>query len=109
MKITAVAIVVAAMFISSTAQAQGLQYGGAGVSSCGTWLSDRRDGVRSSAPDIEWVLGFLAGAADAGADDAFKGTDVDGISAWIDRYCSRHPTERIIRAAEAFVLARRAQ
>jgi hypothetical protein len=73
---------------------------GMGAASCGGWLDERRH------PDWhagqQWVLGFVAGVTDSTGFDPMAKTDSQGIWAWIDRYCSEHPTKSIVNAAEAF-------
>ena len=87
------------------APAHAFTYAGTGTASCGEWTSERRNPYGGAGQ--QWVLGFLAGAADYGGPDAFDGTDAEGVWAWIDRYCWQNPTDKLLTAAEAFVRARR--
>lgn len=76
---------------------------GYGTQSCGTWTQHRRLGVSSSPTLVNqaWVLGFLtamnASTWELGVSDGdlTKGTDADGLFAWIDNYCATHPLENI--------------
>jgi hypothetical protein len=79
---------------------------GAGVSSCGVWIADRRDGGSSPAAlqDEEWVLGFLPGVGYGTASlNPLNGMDAEGVAAWIGTYCRKHPIATIGFATDAFV------
>jgi hypothetical protein len=91
---------------------------GAGTRSCGTWTAARHDKQSLQAQvdavdDSAWVLGFLSGIGNdawirlpsGDAVDPLRGTDRDGVLAWIDNYCQAHPLEKIFTAAWAFVHA----
>ncbi|HEY6433337.1 MAG TPA: hypothetical protein VIZ17_15260 [Acetobacteraceae bacterium] len=86
--------------------AMAFKYAGSGVASCGEWLQERRDPYGGGGAGQQWVLGFLAGEADAteGKLDPIADTDAEGVWAWIDRYCEQHPTDRLIVAAELFAV-----
>ncbi len=53
-----------------------------------------------------WILGFLSGVgyAERGK-DPLHGTDVEGVSAWMDNYCQVHPLNDVADAGAAFVAA----
>jgi hypothetical protein len=65
---------------------------GAGESSCGTWLTDRR--ANNWFDDLEWVLGWVSAAGYCHVQQgpgALRLTDRDAITAWLDKYCREHP------------------
>ena len=78
---------------------------GAGLSSCGTWVAERRRGDWSTSGS--WVLGFLSGVGYMGTPqyDPLHGMDGDAVLAWIDNYCQTNALLDIVDAAEAFVTA----
>jgi hypothetical protein len=83
---------------------------GAGLDSCGSWTTERREPpVRPAGtrPHEQWVLGFLAGIAEASDEpiDPMKGLDAGVVRAWVDNYCQAHPLEPIIETARAFYRA----
>lgn len=83
-------------------------YMGAGTSSCGAWTAARQN--RLALAYEQWVLGYISGMGE-GVNaveghpfhwDALKGTDAQGVWAWIDNYCRDHPTKDIRDAASTF-------
>ena len=55
-----------------------------------------------------WVMGFLSGVGSMKATtslDPLKGMDQEGVSAWVDNYCHKHPLDTIATAGSAFVNA----
>jgi hypothetical protein len=73
-------------------------------------MIDRRN--QRAVAEEQWILGFLAGSADAFAShdpsngiDPLNGTDHEGVWAWIDNYCRDHPIEQMVSAGEAFIRA----
>lgn len=81
---------------------------GSGTSSCGQWQADRRNTTSvNSLIKQAWVVGFLSGVGYIGAsgDNPLDGTDLEGVTAWIDNYCTSHPLEMIAGAAAAFTKA----
>lgn len=81
---------------------------GAGGMSCGEWAAARRNPYSSAQAmsNGEWILAFIAGEAYQQVTDPLKGTDADGVWAWIDNYCAIHPLDTQVEAAEAFYRAR---
>ena len=88
---------------------------GAGSISCGTWTKDSNAHSRDPQNSIfaafwhvnqNWVLGYIT-AFNAwgplekrpGASDISKGTNSDGITAWIDNWCRANPLEDITTGA----------
>lgn len=80
---------------------------GSGIDSCAKWTSDRQARSDSVVSDEAWVLGFLSGVGDASSPmmNPLNGTNAFAVWAWIDAYCYAHPTDAIMRAAQAFANA----
>ena len=71
---------------------------GAGVSSCGTWLENRRSPNEFVwMANGQWIMGWLSAAGHYGTD--LKKTDSAAISAWVDNYCKANPLEDLEKAA----------
>jgi hypothetical protein len=81
---------------------------GPGITSCGTWAQERRDRAQSNSLMNEaWVLGYLSAYNTYGpkaTGHVSKGTDANGLLAWIDNYCSANPLKEIFDATEALIL-----
>jgi hypothetical protein len=101
-----------ALLANAAAVAEPQRYGvlGDGNTSCGTCTRDRTGGAvfdRASANfHLAWVLGFLSGmnyhhATRQKVGNITRGTDIDGLFAWIDNYCKQHPLDTIANATEA--------
>lgn len=85
---------------------------GAGTSSCGNWLEEKRkiDRGEFSASyyvGISWVQGYLSawGVALAAADVKLKKTDSDAMAAFIENYCRENPLEDLLVASTELVMA----
>jgi hypothetical protein len=98
----------AAMLVCSTISnsAQALPpgqawYYGAGDSSCGTWLANRKEGNWYT--DGQWVLGWLSAAGYYDVRGDLRETDSDAVDAWLDKYCREHPLNTIKAAAASLV------
>lgn len=76
---------------------------GSGVESCGSWLQHRADGGSS---DMQWVLGYLSGAAIYNGKNPLVNTDGNGVWYWIDNYCRSHAASKLADALDAFVSER---
>jgi len=78
---------------------------GYGASSCGTWL---RDAARSDKSFYEleqaWLAGFVSGVGYVN-DRRLNKTDINGMKAYVDRYCADHPLDDIAKAAQTLVVA----
>src|SRR5271165_5759814 len=79
--------------------------GGAGLASCESWTTARRDQNVEVLAIQQWVLGFLSGLAETATIDPLNGTDGEGVYAWIDNYCQEHPIDQLVTAVEAFAKA----
>ena len=80
---------------------------GNGNGSCGSWTRDKSLNPVQRA----WVFGYVTASSqwllppERGVmRNLAEGTDADGVSAWVDNYCSSHPLETIYSAAEALVV-----
>jgi hypothetical protein len=84
---------------SPVAQGQPFATYGAGDKSCGTWTSlagtSKRDVLEW------WVLGFVSGASRelAARNIQLEETDADAIEGWVDKYCSDHPLDHVVKAS----------
>ena len=79
---------------------------GVGTLSCEVWTKERAD--RSDERHFinsAWVQGYVTAVNvfGDGPSHLAKGTDADGIMAWIDGYCAQHPAESLTVAAKALV------
>jgi hypothetical protein len=82
---------------------------GAGTLSCSQWLTDRQ-GLHS-AQDIEaWITGYLSGFdAYVLHGDITRGSNNDGLFAWIDDYCHAHPLDDVAVATDHLIDAFKAR
>ncbi len=103
------------LLLSSAATAKTITVRGEGFATCGSWIQEHaRKSTRQPVQD-SWLLGYVNGVS--GSLDLPGVEDVSGrfhnadLVAWIDNYCSSHPDEPLIRAADALMreLARLAQ
>jgi hypothetical protein len=88
---------------------------GEGLASCTSWVQEHDRKSRRQSVQDSWLLGYVN--AVSGMLDVPGVEDVSGpfhnidLVMWIDDYCSSHPDEPIIRAADELMrdLAKRAQ
>jgi hypothetical protein len=79
---------------------------GEGAVSCGTWTEDRRLAQEHWLPNSAWVLGYITAYnrfALKKSSDIARGTDSDGISAWMDNYCAANPLSTIENGAARLI------
>ena len=77
---------------------------GAGVNSCGQWTKAR---VEGGAPvDESWIEGFISSHNHyaEGPNDLGRNMKLDALRSWVDNYCSQHPGDLLVSAAEALVI-----
>lgn len=75
---------------------------GAGTSSCGKWIEDRKDPTKWY-QEAQWVHGFYSGLTGySGA--IYREVDSPSILAYLDKYCAENPLDRIGRAAEHLMI-----
>jgi hypothetical protein len=98
-------VIVTAVLMAGAAEARAQKSSlmGQGSLTCGTWTAWRRDGL-ALGPQ-QWVLGFLSGIGVMGESDLnpLNDVDADSVFGWIDSYCQAHPSEKVMRAAAAFI------
>src|SRR6476661_6242561 len=94
-----------ALFLSSEAAAQNRNYTafGLGLQSCGHWLSAQRDPLMDVLITY-WQGGYMTAVNALNSSHPANGTDIHGLRAWIDNYCSAHPLEAIGKAAEELAI-----
>jgi hypothetical protein len=80
-----------------------------GDRSCALWQKGRADPTdRLALGDLTsraWLVGFLTGAnffVDTDA-DVLARVDADTTAAWVDAYCTQHPSEAVSDAAIALI------
>ncbi|HEY7301911.1 MAG TPA: hypothetical protein VH684_28810 [Xanthobacteraceae bacterium] len=109
------ALLIVALLGPLCAEAKTITVRGEGYASCNMWTQEHAIRSRRQPVQDSWVLGYVNAAA-----SMLDFPDVDDVSApfhnadlitWIDDYCSSHPDDPLIRAADALMrdLARRAQ
>jgi hypothetical protein len=78
---------------------------GVGVKSCGTWARVRSLKNTEWWTLMAWAQGFITSVnmRGPGSEDITKGTDSDGVAAWIDNYCQQHPLHPLAKAVDALV------
>ena len=79
---------------------------GVGTLSCEVWTKDRADRTSENHfINSAWVQGYLTAVNvfGDGPSHIAKGTDAEGIMAWIDNYCAQHPGDSLTVAAKALV------
>ena len=103
------AIAAAVITQPSASNAQSMVYGG-GNASCGTYISYKnQDAVLYGAAQT-WTTGYLtAMGQQLRIADLLAGTDLNGVTAWLDNYCAQNPIESYYTANYQLVifLARR--
>ncbi len=105
-------ILVPVMAAGPSAKAKPYDVVGPGAISCGSWLDARRQPEQALAlSDSDWVLGYITAYNEYVAGDGHidRGTDAEGIDAWIDKYCLARPLDTVADAARALVKALKAR
>ena len=103
------------LVLSFDAAAKTVTVRGEGYASCASWIQEHdRKSSRQPVQD-SWLLGYVNGVSSTleipGVEDvsaSFRNAD---LVTWISDYCSSHPEEPLIRAADALMrdFARRAR
>jgi len=102
-----IVIIFAIITILTEAYGQQVLVVGVGNGSCGKWIEDRRSAGPSMFITQGWIAGYLTAYnnyAPYANGNVSRGTDVDGLFAWIDRYCRANPLDSIFRASSALIL-----
>jgi hypothetical protein len=78
---------------------------GAGRDSCGQWTKARLGGGVSVVHE-NWIQGFISSHNHyaEGPNDLGMGMKLEALRSWVDNYCSQHPGNLIVFAAEALVI-----
>lgn len=69
-----------------------------GEATCSAWPAKQAYDDFDKALLLNWVLGWLSRSGKDGA-DVLARVDQPGVSRWLDRYCTAHPTDTLISAA----------
>jgi len=79
---------------------------GLGTESCATYLQQEQQNNVPFAESESWVAGFVTGHNNY-TQESHSGTSTDeaGIRAWFNSYCSAHPYDSLMRAADHFIVA----
>jgi hypothetical protein len=99
---------------------------GYGTQSCGTWTANRITGTSAMAaaavgPKVSdlittsimqkllmetWVTGFVSAYNiwESSNGDILVGKDANGLYAWMDNYCAKHPLDQLAAATNALVI-----
>ncbi len=104
-----------ALLVPAATGAKTIKVRGEGLAPCIAWVQEHdRKSSRQHAQD-SWLLGYVSAASAMleipGVEDVSAPFHNIDLVMWIDDYCSAHPNEPLIRAADALMrdLARRAQ
>jgi len=104
-------ILIAAVLIVSAAGASAeSRFAGLGSQTCGAWTanSPTRAGGGIGLLYQQWVFGFLSGISFADPEhDPFQGLEAGDLDRWMDDFCAKNSTSRIVDAAIGFVRERR--
>jgi hypothetical protein len=109
-------------FVSTAGYAQEFAVHGAGLDSCGKYLSAAHDQPPGryryfKGPQgatlfdehgvyIEWLLGFITAANRSSSSAGTRSnvqTDAAAIDVWIRKWCEQNPTQMVSEAAWAFI------
>lgn len=84
------------LLLASSSQLLAAPIKGAGATSCGSWLKERRNGTY--VVDLNWVLGFVSAYnhylyldSVTNKNGVFGSADPEAVAAWMDNYCSANP------------------
>lgn len=100
------ALVIFGTLISSRVLAGPTLIGSGGVS-CGAWTAAER--THSNEGRRQWLLGWVSAynfyQLQLDGADISKGTDANGLFAWVDNFCAAHPLDQLATAAIRLVEA----
>jgi hypothetical protein len=109
MKAIVVAMVVASVGATQAAQARQQLVYGVGLSSCGRWVSERREATSDGASSelqmmmSSWITGFVSAVLDVDDVHKYRSTDSHGMQAFVDQYCQKNPNDSLHHAAESLM------
>lgn len=95
-------VLIAVPLTGDAAAAWAYQVLGSGLSSCGTWIADKRSNWTFARLNLSWVLAWLSTVGYQAAGDPLNHVDRRASPAWIDNYCHANPIKQIVDAAQAF-------
>jgi hypothetical protein len=106
-RVICIAMLISSAMASLTMAAGNSKILGNGSDSCGAWLNERHSMIvtQHASPNLwgesQWILGFVTAVNLSLAPniDLNEGTNSQGMMAWIDKYCSSHPSENLSAAA----------
>ena len=108
-----IAIVLAGMLLADQAGAGTITLWGAGNTSCGTWITNRRTDPGTARFEFSWLQGYITGlnaglpSTDSNYGQVGASIDVDAAKVWVDNYCQAHPLNNLADAAtELYTYAR---
>jgi hypothetical protein len=79
---------------------------GQGNISCNSWLEARKGDDAQVSARTAWILGYITAFNEYGAKpqgDVSGGKGTEEIAAWIDGYCTQHPSDNVYKASAALV------
>ena len=81
---------------------------GAGVKSCDTYLTDRKNNGSMRYINLNWAKGFISGvnyihAQSRGNSQLGAGLDQEALTLWLDSYCQGKPDATLSDASAALV------
>jgi hypothetical protein len=77
---------------------------GAGADSCGAWSAQK--GTALGNLNNMWILGFVTAVNRYALmidDNVARGTNAEGLFAWVDNYCRAHPLDNIATATDNLI------
>ena len=80
---------------------------GIGNNSCGDWTTAARENGWTRVAYQAWLGGFVSGVNLNVSDrvgNLNEGTDVPGMTAWVDNYCAANPLDTVSSAAVALAV-----
>ncbi|WP_132073622.1 hypothetical protein [Sinorhizobium americanum] len=99
------AATLAFMLTPTIAIAQQPQIRGAGLASCGTWVSESDNRLDMT----NWILGFTSSVnidrhLKGDHRDVLNGADLPSVELWITNYCTKNPLRKIWEATLAMIM-----
>ena len=79
---------------------------GAGATSCGSWVEDRK--MNNHFAQLNWVLGFISGYnqfaySGSAPNGIFGNADPNAIAGWLDNYCRENPLDTVYEGSVQLV------
>jgi len=87
--------------------AQGTKYyWGEGEALCSNWTKERQSKSVVGTQMGAWVRGYISGANVTQTfvnSNIFQLAELDAMEAWVNGYCTSHPSEKLVVAVDALV------